>query len=71
MSAVEVRDRLAELEMERALALRTGIAQLDADSIDLDEEIEVLRRLFVRSPVTQPDGFPVPPDLCLQRPIPI
>jgi hypothetical protein len=53
LTAVEVRARLAELEAERALALSTGVADIDAYMADLEVEIEATRELFVASAVTE------------------
>jgi hypothetical protein len=52
-TAVEVRERLARLNAERALALTTELAGVRAYMADLDEEIEVTRRLYVVSAVTE------------------
>jgi hypothetical protein len=53
VTAVEVGDYLAQLEAERSLALRTGVAEIDAYMADLDVEIEICRRLYVASAVTE------------------
>jgi hypothetical protein len=53
MTAVEVRDRLAELEAERAHALGSGMAGIDAYMADLEVEIETTRQLYVASAVTE------------------
>jgi hypothetical protein len=52
MTAVELRAQLRQLETERAMALH-GVAQIDADTPDLDEEIEVIRRIYVAYAVTE------------------
>jgi hypothetical protein len=52
-TAIEVRERLARLGAERALALTTDLADVRAYMADLDEEIEVTRRLYVVSAVTE------------------
>jgi hypothetical protein len=53
MTAVEVGNYLARLEAERSLALSTGVAGIDSYMADLDEEIELCRRLYVASAVTE------------------
>jgi len=53
MTATEARDHVSELELERALALSTGVARIDAYMRDLDEELEATRRLYVASAVTE------------------
>jgi hypothetical protein len=53
MTAVEVRGYLAQLEAERALAVSTGVAEIDAYKADLDEEIELCRQHYVASAVTE------------------
>jgi hypothetical protein len=53
MTAVEVRAHLAELGAERALALSTGVAGVDAYMADLEVEIEATRQLYVASAVTE------------------
>jgi hypothetical protein len=51
--AVEIRGHLAELEAERALALSSGLADVDSYMADLDVEIEETRQLYVASAVTE------------------
>jgi hypothetical protein len=53
MTAVEARERLHELEAERALALTSRMAEVDAYMADLEVEIEATRRLYVASAVTE------------------
>jgi hypothetical protein len=53
MTAVEIRDHLAELEAERYLALSTGVGRIDAYMADLDEELELCRELYVATAVTE------------------
>jgi hypothetical protein len=53
LTAVEARAHLAELEAERALALSSGLADIDAYRADLEVEIEATRRLYVASAVTE------------------
>jgi hypothetical protein len=50
-SALQLRDRLIELQAERAIALTTDLARVDSYMTDLDEEIEGTRRLYVASAV--------------------
>lgn len=53
ITAVEFRDQLARLEAERALALSTGVGEIDAYMADLDEETEACRHHYVTSAVTE------------------
>jgi hypothetical protein len=53
MTAVEIRGHLAKLEAERALALTTGLAEVNTYMSELHEEIEVCRQLYVVSSVTE------------------
>ena len=53
VSASELRDHLAELHLERAFALGTGLAEVRSFMADLDEEIEATRQLYVLSAVTE------------------
>lgn len=53
MTAVEVRSRLTELEAERAVAIGSRLADIDAYMADLEVEIETTRRLYVASAVTE------------------
>jgi hypothetical protein len=52
-TAIELRGRLTQLDAERALALRSELAEVDAYMADLYEEIEVTRRLYVMSAVLE------------------
>jgi hypothetical protein len=52
-TAAEVRDHLTQLQAERALALSTELAGVRSYMADLDEEIEVTRRLYTVSAVTE------------------
>jgi hypothetical protein len=52
-TAVEVRNRLAELETERALAIADGLGDVDTYMADLADEIEGTRQLLVVSAVTE------------------
>jgi hypothetical protein len=53
LTALEARARLDELEAERALAVTSRIAEVDAYMADLEVEIEATRRLYVASAVTE------------------
>jgi hypothetical protein len=50
-SALELRERLVELQAERAVAMTTDLAAIEAYMTDLDEELEGTRRLYVASAV--------------------
>ena len=52
-TAIELQGRLTQLDAERALALRSELAEVDAYMADLYEEIEVTRRLYVMSAVLE------------------
>jgi hypothetical protein len=51
--AVDVRDRLIQLEAERVLTLDTGLADVPSYMADLEDEIEVTRQLYVVSAVRE------------------
>ena len=53
MTPAEARHHIGALEEERALALESGIAEIDAYMEDLDTELEVWRRLYVVAAVTE------------------
>jgi hypothetical protein len=53
MTAVEVRDRLLELQAERAYARDAGMTKIDAYMADLETELEMTRQLYVASAVTE------------------
>ncbi len=53
LPALEVRSHLLQLHGERSLALSTGVADIEAYITDLDEEIEVWRRLYAVAAVTE------------------
>jgi hypothetical protein len=53
LTAPFVRNQLLELESERALALDTGVAEIDAYLSDLRQEIAIWRELYVLSAVTE------------------
>jgi hypothetical protein len=52
-TVIELQGRLTQLDAERALALRSKLAEVDAYMADLYEEIEVTRRLYVMSAVLE------------------
>jgi hypothetical protein len=53
LTAAELRGYLFELETERALAVETGVAEVGAYMLDLEEELELSRRLYVTAAVTE------------------
>jgi hypothetical protein len=53
MTAAEVRSHLAQLEVERSVALDTGVAEIAPYMADLEEEIEFCRQLYVMSAVVE------------------
>ena len=53
MTAAEVRSHLFVLEAERALAHDIGVAEVAAYMADLEDEIEVCRRLYAVTAVTE------------------
>jgi hypothetical protein len=53
MTPAEARHHIGGLEEERALALESGMAEIDAYMEDLDTELEVWRRLYVVAAVTE------------------
>jgi hypothetical protein len=52
-TAAEMRDHLVELEAERSLSRTNGLADVASYSADLEEEIEVSRRLYVAIAVSE------------------
>jgi hypothetical protein len=52
-TALELRSHLTELEAERALALRTGLGDVQAYMADLDEELAEQRHLYVLTAITE------------------
>jgi hypothetical protein len=52
-TAADVRQHLAELEIERELAVRLGVADIDTYMADLKAEIEVAHHVYVASAVTE------------------
>jgi hypothetical protein len=53
LAALELRDRLAELQAERVLTLGTGLADIPSYMADLDQEIEATRQLYIFSAVLE------------------
>jgi hypothetical protein len=53
LKAADVRGYLSKLEAERALAIDSGVAKIDAYMSDLEEEIELSRELYVMAAVTE------------------
>jgi hypothetical protein len=53
LTAAEAREHLSALEMERALAVRTGVASIDAYLEDLTAEIAVWREYLTLVAVTE------------------
>jgi polyhydroxyalkanoate synthesis regulator phasin len=53
MTADEARAHLTELQIERALAQRSGMANLAAYMADLDQETEETRQAYVAAAVTE------------------
>jgi hypothetical protein len=53
MSAIEMQDRLQELQAERALALIEGLSSSSAYMADLDDEITATRHAYVGAAVTE------------------
>jgi hypothetical protein len=53
MTAAEARDRVAELEAERALAFAVGVAEIDSYLHDLDDELDLWRRRYLTAAVTE------------------
>jgi hypothetical protein len=53
MTAAQLHGYIGELEAERTTALQTELANVDAYMDDLEEELEVVRDLYVISAVTE------------------
>lgn len=53
MDALEAGNRVSELEMERGLALGTGLGAVRSYMADLDEELEHCRALYTLAVVTE------------------
>ena len=53
MTAAQLHGYIEQLETERAIALETELAEIDAYMDDLEEELELVRELYVTSAVTE------------------
>jgi hypothetical protein len=53
VSALLARENVTKLEAERVMAVMTGVAEIPSYMRDLDEELELWRRLYVSSAVTE------------------
>ena len=53
MTALEARNRLTDLEVERALAGATSLAGVHAYMANLEEEIETWRQVYTGAAVTE------------------
>jgi hypothetical protein len=53
MSAIEMQDRLHQLQAERAFALIEGLESCSAHMDDLDDEIAATRHAYVGAAVTE------------------
>jgi hypothetical protein len=53
VTAAEAGDHVAELEAERALALRAGVADIDSYMHDLNDELDAWRHHYVGAAVTE------------------
>jgi hypothetical protein len=53
MSAIEMQDRLQQLQVERALALIEGLESCSAFVVDLDDEIAATRHAYIGAAVTE------------------
>jgi hypothetical protein len=53
MTAAEVRGRLVKLEAERALAHTTGLAEVRTYMEELEDQIELVRTVYVIAAVTE------------------
>ena len=53
MTALEARSHLSELEVERALAQSTALADVDAYIADLEDEIATWRSVYTGAAVTE------------------
>jgi hypothetical protein len=53
ITAAEARDRVADLEAERALAQHAGVADITAYLEDLDYELDFWRHRFTMAAVTE------------------
>jgi hypothetical protein len=52
-TALELQGRLIQLDAERALAVRSELAEVDSYMADLYQEIETTRELYVMSAVLE------------------
>jgi hypothetical protein len=52
-AALELQGRLIQLDAERALAVRSELAEVDSYMADLYQEIETTRELYVMSAVLE------------------
>jgi hypothetical protein len=53
MTALELKEEVARLEAERALAISAGMDKTHAYMTDLEEELEICRDAFVVGVVTE------------------
>jgi predicted trehalose synthase len=53
MTAAQLHGYIGQLEAERAVALQTDLAEVDAYMDDLAEELALVRELYVTSAVTE------------------
>jgi predicted trehalose synthase len=53
MTAAQLHGYIEQLETERAIALQTELAEVDAYMDDLTDELELVRELYVTSAVTE------------------
>jgi hypothetical protein len=53
ITALELRSHVAQLQVERALALDSGLGEVSAYMADLEEELEHRRQLYVAAAVTE------------------
>jgi hypothetical protein len=53
ITAAEARERVAELEAERALAFAVGVADIDSYLRDLDGELDLWRHQYMTAAVTE------------------
>jgi hypothetical protein len=53
VSTLLARENVTKLEAERVMAVMTGVAEIPSYMRDLDEELELWRRLYISSAVTE------------------
>ena len=53
LTALEIRSHLIQLQDEKALAIRTGVAEIPIYITDLNEEIGMWRSLYAIAAVTE------------------